>query len=499
MAWATGGAGTRAPGRCWGPRTRRRCGSRWPSRPPTGACGRGRRWRRGWRPGSAARSGRNAAGTTSRGSATAPSGPGRGTPRRRAPRSRRRTKKAGRGGGRASRAGPGSGGRGVGLRRAPARAEAGPAAAVGPPRAAAGRGRPPPLRVALPVRLRPPGHRRGGLVRLQHRRRRAAQRRAGRVRRGGRRRRGQADRPGPRQRGLAHQRRPRRAEGDRAVVPAVLHPRAAAGRAPLAAGGRGGGERALRHAQGPRRGVERALPDPGRQAGGDQGRDPLRLVAGRHPAQLADALISRIPYDTFLALHYTPQAREAAMAILTERDDSLAATAVGHFRETVDGLLLELGHAMRGVVRLAGDPFASYLRAPVSYDPRLVSAPGGGIAPQLCGVDWVTWPAVAIDGLHLATVELHGFGSPHALTEIVTRNPYARRVDPEAERAVASLDALQGELVERPFALASCNVHVWAGTRDLADERAAQVAAHLKARGLVARPAWLNNVLAPLG
>src|SRR3954463_6875864 len=89
------------------------------------------------------------------------------------------------GGTRGRRAGGGWGGRGGALRRARAGAEAGPAAAVGPPRAAAGRGRPPPLRVALPVRLRPPGHRRGGLGRLQHRRRRAAQRRAGRVRRGG--------------------------------------------------------------------------------------------------------------------------------------------------------------------------------------------------------------------------------------------------------------------------------------------------------------------------
>src|ERR671933_2095791 len=61
-------------------------------------------------------------------------------------------KKAGRGGGRASRAGAGSGGRGVGVRRAPARAEAGPAPAVGAQGAAPGRGRPPPLRVALPLR-----------------------------------------------------------------------------------------------------------------------------------------------------------------------------------------------------------------------------------------------------------------------------------------------------------------------------------------------------------
>src|SRR3954451_1242266 len=61
------------------------------------------------------------------------------------------------------------------------------------------------------------------------------------------------------------------------------------------------------------------------------------------------------------------------------------------------------------------------------------------------------------------------------------------------------MDVLQGELADRPFALASCNVHVWADTRALADERAARVAAYLRSRGLVARPAWLNNVLAPLG
>ena len=52
------------------------------------------------------------------------------------------------------------------------------------------------------------------------------------------------------------------------------------------------------------------------------------------------------------------------------------------------------------------------------------------------------------------------------LTEIVTRNPFAGRVDPEAERAVPQLDAMQGELAERPFALAHMNVHVWDETRD---------------------------------
>src|SRR4051795_5194408 len=64
-----------------GPVRRRGGAQRGRGRPPTAGCGRGRRWRRGWRPGSGARCGRSAAGTTSRSSATAPSGPRRGTPR----------------------------------------------------------------------------------------------------------------------------------------------------------------------------------------------------------------------------------------------------------------------------------------------------------------------------------------------------------------------------------------------------------------------------------
>src|SRR3954462_10586232 len=67
-------AGRGEPGGGGGRRMGRRRGPRWRGRPPTGGCGRGRRWRRGWRPGSAARSGRTAAGTTSRQSGTGPTG-----------------------------------------------------------------------------------------------------------------------------------------------------------------------------------------------------------------------------------------------------------------------------------------------------------------------------------------------------------------------------------------------------------------------------------------
>src|SRR3954453_15873024 len=46
-----GGGGAGARGRCGGRGARGRGGPPWPRPPPTAGCGRGRRWRRGWRPG----------------------------------------------------------------------------------------------------------------------------------------------------------------------------------------------------------------------------------------------------------------------------------------------------------------------------------------------------------------------------------------------------------------------------------------------------------------
>src|SRR5205085_2156667 len=69
-----------------------------------------------------------------------------------------------------------------------------------------------------------------------------------------------------------------------------------AGRALVAAGGRGGGEQALHRPQGPRRGAERALPHARRHARDHQGRHPLRLVAGHYARRCRSKLISRIRY-----------------------------------------------------------------------------------------------------------------------------------------------------------------------------------------------------------
>src|SRR4051794_39636748 len=68
------------------PRARRR------GRRPTAGRGRGGRWRRGWRPGSAARPGHSGGGTASGSSAATRGCRARGTPRRRAPGSGRNIK-----------------------------------------------------------------------------------------------------------------------------------------------------------------------------------------------------------------------------------------------------------------------------------------------------------------------------------------------------------------------------------------------------------------------
>ena len=85
------------------------------------------------------------------------------------------------------------------------------------------------------------------------------------------------------------------------------------------------------------------------------------------------------------------------------------------------------------------------------------------------------------------------------LTEIVTRNPFAGRTDPEADRALAQLDVMQGELAERPYALAHANVHVWSEDRSRGPGPGEPGRLLLNAQGLDAALATLNNVMAPLG
>ena len=248
----------------------------------------------------------------------------------------------------------------------------------------------------------------------------------------------------------------------------------------------------------------------------------------------------------FLAVHYLPQRRDALTAWLLDRADLQVAANIAFFLENSSSLFQELAHSLRAVTVLCADELSSYLSACVTFEPKRTQFPTGVLAEQLASREWRTAPSLAIDGRHLATVEIRNFGSPSPLTvevlhelpfpcrwvvalhglgpderrqeilevrkrwlarqkglgailtEIVTRNPFAGRTDPEADRALAQLDLMQGELAERPYALAHGNVHVWADSQEAAHERAARVASLLNAQGLETRQATLNNVYAPL-
>jgi type IV secretion system protein VirB4 len=248
----------------------------------------------------------------------------------------------------------------------------------------------------------------------------------------------------------------------------------------------------------------------------------------------------------FIAVHYLPQRRDALLAWMMDRADSQVAANVQFFIENTDALFGQLAHTLRGVAILRRDELASYLAASVTYEPKRTLFPSGVLAERLATREWHTAPSLRIDQRYLETVEVRNFGSPSPLTvealhelpfecrwtttfhgldpderrreilevrkrwltkqkglgailtEIVTKNPFAGRTDPEADRALAQLDVLQGELAERPYALAHMNVHVWGSTADEAHERAARVASLLNAQGLEARTATLNNVYAPL-
>lgn len=249
---------------------------------------------------------------------------------------------------------------------------------------------------------------------------------------------------------------------------------------------------------------------------------------------------------SFLSVHYTPQARDAFLAWLMDRDDPHAAEHVAFFKEHSTALIEQLKHTLRGGERLSGDKLASYLSSCVTYNAKRTMMPIGALAPQLATREWHCDMPLRIEDRYVATVEIRGPGSPSPLTcemlheldfearwcttlhglnaegrraelgelrkrwrtkqkglgalltEIVTRNPFAGRTDPEVDQALLELDVMQRDLPTRPFALAHSNVHVWADEPGVALDRAGQVASLLKAQGMEASVATLNNVYAPL-
>lgn len=280
--------------------------------------------------------------------------------------------------------------------------------------------------------------------------------------------------------------------------------------------------------------------------GNMNGNHAARLIDASRRRQFTDLARPVFKNTAFLAIHYQPQQRDAFLAWLMDRDDANVSAHVSFFEEHSSALFEQLKHTLRGVERLAGDDLASYLSASITYDPKRTMFPTGAVAAQFASREWETGYPLRIEDRYVATVEVRNFGSPSPmtcealhelpfpcrwcvtlhgldadarraeigevrkrwrtkqkgigaiLTEIVTKNPFAGRVDPEAEQALVNLDVMQRDLAWRPFALTHANVHVWATDADLALERAGKVASLLKAQGLEASVATLNNVFAPL-
>ena len=192
-----------------------------------------------------------------------------------------------------------------------------------------------------------------------------------------------------------------------------------------------------------------------------------------------------------------------------DRNEPGAGEHIAFFKEHSSALIEQLKHTLKGGYRLSGNALSSYLQSCVTFEAKLQTWPVGALAPQLASRDWYCDLPLRIEDRYLGTVEIRDPGSPFPLTcevlheldfearwcttlhglgaegrraelgelskrwrtkqkgigalltEIVTRNPFAGRTDPEVDQALLELDLLQRDLSTRPFALAQRNEHVW--------------------------------------
>jgi type IV secretion system protein VirB4 len=251
--------------------------------------------------------------------------------------------------------------------------------------------------------------------------------------------------------------------------------------------------------------------------------------------------------SVFFAVHYQPLQRDALLGWLMDRPESASEAHLSYFCEQTGGLFEQLKQTMPSLTLLHGTELASYLEASVSYQPKRVTFPTGVMRGKLAAHEWLTDPSVAIGDRHLCTVEVRNYGSRTALTldclhelpfecrwtvtmhgldpesrrkaieevrkswlakqkgmgalitEAITKNPFAGRTNPEADRALDMLELALADVENLAPALCHANVHVWGSSRIEAYERAKTVEGLINGRGPLARIATLNNVFAPLG
>lgn len=265
-------------------------------------------------------------------------------------------------------------------------------------------------------------------------------------------------------------------------------------------------------------------------------------------AQFQDAPRAVFSNRTFMALHWTPQSRDAVLAFLHERDVRSPKTLLCTFLDNSDEIFRGLAHLCPAVRVLRGEALASYLAETVSFRQGPAALPTAYLNSQFASTDWHTGTELVIDQQHVHTVEVHIFGAVTPLTlEALHELPFECRwtttvhfLDPEDQQralenlrnmwrpkqygfggwlaviatknrshsaakasvdtVMAELDELEGNLqAERDgLATATMSVRVWDTDPAQAEDRAQVIAGILNAAGMRARTATLNAVLATI-
>ena len=245
---------------------------------------------------------------------------------------------------------------------------------------------------------------------------------------------------------------------------------------------------------------------------------------------------------TYLALHWTPQQRDAVLAFLHDRPPHAASEVLRTFRDQSDEFFRVLAHICPAVRVLKGPALATYLAETVTYRRVPTALPKEFLASQLAAADWDTGAELIVDALHVIPIDVHVFGAITPITleplhelpfecrwtvtihfmdpedqkrelallrnfwrpkqygwagwlaVIVTRNRSSSTSRADVDQIMSEIDDLEGNLqAERDgLAFASMTVRVWADNPTLAEERAQTVAGILNAAGMRARPATFS-------
>jgi type IV secretory pathway VirB4 component len=239
-----------------------------------------------------------------------------------------------------------------------------------------------------------------------------------------------------------------------------------------------------------------------------------------------------------LGMHWTPQQRDQVLAVLHDRDVRSAKERLQTFLDQTDQLLLGMSILCPSISVLADQHLGTALQFPISYRWIPTPLPRHFIAQQLGNLaEWQTGLELVIDGLHVAAVEVHAFGSitpdtVEALHELrypyrwttclhcldpdhqrgairmdrkrwepkqfslpgwiavsVARDRSFGRARPDVMVALGELDELESGLHhERDgLAISSMTIRVWDEDRDVVQDRAQHIAATLNAGDLRCR------------